>query len=246
MFVTEDDFLRQPFSLNLDGLDAGEFQDFVDYHEEENLRKLLGNLFYDDLANGIKGKPALYKTDNYSVGDRVIYVSGNVADIYQCTVANPDKLPTDTGFWAKQPVDRWVRLQYGDMYLYYGRPQRWYGMARLCVRLIYSLWLKYSYDKVTQGGAVMQQNENSVTISPSVRIARAWNEYCRLCAGDFPNVIDPNYIMWPELENSLFGYLYMNDSTWDDLTINYPAFVSFRAYLAYSFNYPGKTNVFGI
>ena len=245
MFVTGEDFKRQPFVLNLTNLDAGEFQDFVDYHEEENLRKLLGNLFYDAFADADSGLPDLFQAGNYSIVDEVVYIVDNVADVYQCTTNTSGQLPTDTAYWAKQPANRWVRLKFGDKYMYYGRPQKWYGMNRLCVRLIYSLWLKYSYDKVTTGGVVQTQNENSVTISPSVRIARAWNEYCRLCAGDFPNVVDPNYLMWPELENSIFGYLYLNSETWDDLTVGVPGFNSFKAYLAYSFNYPGKTNVFG-
>ncbi len=82
-------------------------------------------------------------------------------------------------------------------------------------------------------------------MSPAIRIARAMNEYASLCAGDFPNVIDWSYMIWPELENSLFGYLYLNSETWDDLVVDETG-VTFKAYLAYNFVYPGYTNVFGL
>lgn len=251
MFVIAEDFDRLPFNITgLDKLSAGVFDDFVSYHEEENLRKLLGNLFYDAFVDGLNALPSglgLWASQNYTAGQQVVFVVENVADIYQCilnTTANQD--PTNTTYWAKQPVNRWVRLKFGDSYLYYGRPQKWYGMKRLVTPLIYSLYSKYTYDNQTGSGVVVTNNENSVTVSPATRIARAWNNYCRLCAGDFPNIVDPNYLVWPELENSLFGYLYLNSETWDDLVVNVSGFGNFKAYLAYSFNYPGKTNVFGI
>jgi hypothetical protein len=247
MFVVAEDFNRQPFNLiGLDSLDTGEFDDFVSYHEEENLRKLLGNLFYDAFVTGLIGTPELFKAGNYGIGDEVVYLIGNVSDVYICIAATAGELPTDAAFWTKQAANRWVRLKFGDEYLYYGRPQKWYGFNRLVVRLIYGLWMTYTYDKPTAQGVVVTANENSTTTSPSKRIARAMNEYARLCAGDFPNVLDPNYMIWPELENSLFGYLYMNSDTWEDLMVGIPGFNSFKAYLAYSFGWPGKTNVFGI
>ncbi|HTJ53730.1 MAG TPA: hypothetical protein VL443_29950 [Cyclobacteriaceae bacterium] len=252
MFVKAEDFDRLPYNITgLDKLSNGVFDDFVSYHEEEELRKTLGNLFYDAFASGVNALPSgldLFQSGTvYNVGGYAVYVIDNVADYYLC-IQDTDgtQLPTDAAFWTKQPSNRWVRLTWGDTYLYYGRPQKWYGMKRLVVPLIYSLWTKYTYDNQAQFGVTVLANENSTTVSPSQRIARAWNKYCRLCAGDFPNVVDPNYLVWPELENSIFGYLYINDTTWNDLTVGVPGFTSFRAYLAYSFNYPGKTNVFGI
>ena len=257
MFVVAEDFNRQPFNLiGLDKLDPGEFDDFVNFHEEENLRKLLGNLFWDAFVDGLNavdgaGKKAgdlvLYVSGGiYQTDDEVVYFVENVADIYKCTGTDVSTPPTDTIKWAKQPVNRWIRLKWGDTYLYYGRPQKWYGFNRLVVRLIYSLWMTNNYDSPTAHGVVITANENSTTVSPAKRIARAMNEYARLCAGDFPSVVDPNYLMWPELENSLFGYLYMGSDTWEDLVVNVSGFGGFKAYLAYSFNYPCKTNVFGI
>lgn len=251
MFVVAEDFDRLSYNLSgLDKLSDGVFDDFVSYHEEENLRKLLGNLFLDAFVDGLAplGDLDLFiPGEANTIDEQVVYVVGNVADIYKC-IQDTDgtQLPTNPLYWTKQAANRWVRLKFGDQYQYYGRPQKWYGMKRLVTPLIYSLWTKFTYDSQTGSGVVITANENANTISPAVRVARAWNNYARLCAGDFPNVVDPNYLVWPELENSIFGYLYLNSDTWDDLVVNVPGFNSFKAYLAYSFNYPGKTNVFGI
>lgn len=248
MFVAKSDFNRQPYNLTgLDDVSAGTFDDFVSYNEEKFLRELLGNLFYDALATAFSSLPAVYvSTQAYALDALVVYVNENVADIYKCIQAGTGKTPSsEPAYWQKQPVDRWARLVYGDTYLYYQRVQKWYGMKRLVVPLIYALKTKYDFDNQTSQGVVIPKNENSTTISPAVRIARAMNEYADLCAGDFPDRIDWTFPMWPDLENSLFGYLYLADGTWDDLFVNYPG-QSMKAYLAYSFTYPGKTNVFGI
>lgn len=258
MFVVAEDFDRIPFNLVIPQaqIDSGTFDDFVSYHEEENLRKLLGNLFYLAFVDGIAAMPdgvgtnpldLFYPKVANAIGDNVVYVVEDVADIYECIQATDGtQLPTNAAYFTKQALNRWVRLKWGDSYLYYGRPQKWYGFNRLVVALIYYLWTKYTYDSQTGSGIVVTANENSTTVSPAARLSRAWNAYARLCAGDFPNVVDPNFLVWPELENSLFGYLYLNSATFDDLVVNVPGFNTFKAYLAYSFTFPGKTNVFGI
>lgn len=247
MFVVAEDFNRLPFNISgLNDLSPNVFDDFVSYHEEEQLRKLFGNLFYDSFVDGLVGLPGEYASGTYAIDQLVVYVDGNVADIYKSLANSNTALPTDASKWEKQPLNRWVRLKFGDEYLYYNRPQKWYGMKRLVVPLIYSLWIKWTYDNQTANGLVVTANENSTTVSPANRIARAWNKYAELCAKDFPNVVNPDYLVWPELENSLFGYLYLNSDRFDDLVVNYSGFNTFRAYLAYSFQYPGKTNVFGI
>lgn len=251
MFVVAADFNRLPYNLTgLDKISSGTFDDFVSYNEEKYLRELLGNLFYDQLATNFALFPSVYNPATaYTSGQKTVFVSANVANVYLCiadgTGQQPDNHPVT---WTVQPNDaslRWARLVYGDMYTYYLRPQKWYGMKRLVVPLIYGLRTKYEYDNQTAQGVVVGKNENSTPISPAVRIARAMNEYASLCAGDFPNVIDWSYLIWPELENSLFGYLYLNSATWDDLVVAQPG-GDFKAYLAYSFCYPGRTNVFGI
>lgn len=245
MFVTASDFDRLPFNLTgLDQLTVGVFDDFVLYNEEERLRELLGNKFYDAFVAGLALLPAVYDVGvTYNLNDLV--VSGS--NIYKSLQgANTGNAVTNGVWWAVQPANRWLRLREGDTYQYYNRPQKWYGMNRLVVPMIYSLWTKYTYDSQTAAGIVVSKNENSNTVTPAVRIARAWNKYARLCAGDWPQVIDWRYMIWPELENSLFGYLYMTADVWDDLFVGDVGFGSMRAYLAYSFAYPSKTNVFGI
>lgn len=251
MFVVASDFDRLPF--NLTGLNkvGAEFLDFVSYYEEENLRILLGNTFYDALATAFVSLPTLYVAATaYTVGQRVVYVDQNVADIYICIQDGAGKTPSASpAYWTKQNVlaeYRWARLVYGDMYLYYNRPQKWYGMKRLIVPLIYALWTKFTYDNQTTMGVSTSKKENSVVVSPAVRIARAMNKYADLCAGDWPDVLNPAAVIWPELENSLFGYLYLNSTTWDYLVGPSMGFNDFKSYLAYSFEYPGYTNSFGI
>ncbi len=253
MFVAKTDFDRLPYNivgLNAPTTSSGNFSDFINYNEEKYLRELFGNIFYDALATAFPLIPSLYvATQPYAIGDHVVYVSGNVADIYICIQAGTGQTPaTATTYWTIQPAHtskRWARLVYGDQYLYYQRTQKWYGMKRIVVPLIYALWTKYTFDNQTGSGVVTAKNENSITISPAVRVARAMNEYASLCAGDWPHVVDWTVILWPELENSLFGYLYLNSDVWNDVTASGPG-GSFKAYLAYSFEFPGFTNVFGI
>lgn len=245
MFVTASDFDRLPFNLTgLDQLTAGVFDDFVSYNEEEKLRKLLGNKFYDAFVAGLALLPATYDVSaTYNLNDLV--VSG--ADIYKSLqAANLAHQVTDTAWWVKQTANRWLRLREGDTYSYYNRPQKWYGMNRLVVPLIYSLYTKFTYDNQTGAGVVTAKNENSDTVSAANRIVRGWNKYADLAAGDWPSVIDWTFVNWPDLENSLFGYLFLTDTVWDDLFTDGDGFGSMRAYLAYSFQFPGKTNVFGI
>ena len=251
MFVVAGDYSQQPYFIpGLDRLSPGTFDSQVAYWEEKYLRVLLGNLFYDALASGynsISSIPVYDPTNAYQIGDQAIYVSANNADIYTCiqgcTGSQPDINPT---YWTKQPVNRWVRFIYGDTYLYYNRPQKWYGMKRIVRPLIYYLWVRYNYDSPGVAGNAQQNTENATVISFAKRLKDAWNEYAELAAGDWPNVFDDATQLWPELENSLYGYLFLTDSTWADLVVPYTGFASFRAYLAYSFVYPGKSNVFGI
>lgn len=248
MFAVAKDFDRLPYNLtNLDKLSAGVFDDFVSYNEEKHLRELLGSLFYDALATAYAALPQVYvPATAYAINDLVVFVANNVADIYINIQAGTGKTPsTNPLYWTKQPVNRWVRLIYGDMYTYYQRPQKWYGMKRLVVPLIYALRTAFEYDNQGSNGISVANKENSTVVSPATRITRALNEYANLCAGDFPNVIDWSYMIWPELENSLFGYLYLTSDTWNDLVVDQPG-GDFKAYLAYSFVYPGLTNVYGL
>lgn len=246
MFAVATDFNRLPY--NLTGLNkvGADFLDFVNYNEEQSFRELFGNTFYDALATAFPTLPTVYSPATaYLIGNQVVYVSNNIADVYTCILAGTDKTPSSQPlYWTKQAVNRWARFVYGDTYLYYNRPQKWYGMKRLAVPLIYALWTKYTYDNQTTTGVAVSKKENADVVSPSVRIARAMNEYADLVATGCPNVFRNIDVFWPELENSLFGYLYLNSATWDDLVVGQTG--DFKAYLAYSFVYPGYTNSFGL
>lgn len=232
MFVAVQDFDRLPFNLSgLADLSAGTFNDFVNYHEEEKLRKLLGSLFYNSIVAGFNSLPALYATGEYDLNDLVVYVNDDKADIYKSLVITNTFIPTDATKWEKQPLNRWARLVYGDTYLYDDRLKKWYGMNRMVVPLIYSLWTKYTYDAQTSTGILVASKENSSVISPNQRIIRGWNKYSEL-AGDHCDV-----------ENTLYGFLYYSEYFNDDVA---PSFNDMSSYLSYEFNSPGYMNNFGL
>lgn len=231
MFAAVQDFDRLPFNLSgLDDLSSGVFDSFVNYHEEERLRKLLGSLFYNLLVTGFQGLPAVYQSGlTYPIDELVIYVSEDKADIYKA-LESTTELPTDATKWEKQPLNRWARLVYGDTYLYDDRLKKWYGMNRMVVPLIYSLWTKYTYDNQTASGVIVAAKENSSVISPNQRIIRGWNKYSEL-AGSHCDV-----------ENTLYGFLYYSEYFNADVASHN----DMSSYLSYEFNSPGYMNNFGL
>jgi hypothetical protein len=231
MFVVAQDFDRLPYNLILDSLSDGVFDDFVNYHEEEQLRKLLGNLFYDSMVTGVKALPNVYQAGTFVINDLVVFVSNNKADIYKSLVNSNTSLPTDATKWEKQPLNRWARLVYGDAYDYYNHPQKWYGLNRLVKPLIYSLFTRYNYDTQIGSGVVVSLKENSSVISPNQRIIRGWNEYSEL-AGNHCKV-----------ENTLFGFLYYSLYFDSDVSVKY---TNMTTYLSYEFCNEGKINSMGL
>ena len=234
MFVVAQDYNRLPYNLQIETDQSTIFQDFVNYHEEERLRKLLGNLFYDSMVAGYHALPALWIAANgtgYSIGNQVVYVVDNKADIYT-SIANTNLLlPSNVAGWTKQPFNRWARLVYGDTYEYTGYPQKWYGMNRLVKPLIYSLWTAYNYDTQLGTGVVVSLKENSKVISPMQRIVRGWNEFAKW-AGDYD-----------ELENTFFGFLYYCEYFDSDVK---PKYQDFKNYISYEFCKPEDMNTMGI
>lgn len=254
MFVTAADFDYGDFILtNLDGLDEGEFDRFVNYHEEKELRKLLGSLFYDAFVKGLSALPDgldLFKAGiAKSVNGEVVYVVDNIADIYLCIQATDGtKLPTDEAYWTKQAADRWVRLKWGDSFSYNNNPHKWYGMNYLIVPLIYSKWITRSSRKTTSGGIVKTVNENSEMVSPNFEIIKGWNEYARIAGGEFvrgSSLESWFYASWAEIKDTLFAYLFCDSATFDYL-ITETNYSSFKAYLECSFQFPGRVNDFDL
>lgn len=249
MFVVASDFDRQPFNLiGLSTLDAGEFDDFVSYHEEENLREVLGNLFWNAMIDGLAELDEdldLFVAGNYLVDNEVVYLVDDVADVYICIQETTGQLPTDTDYWTKQDPNRWVRLKWGDSFVYNNSvPQKWWGFNRIIVPLIYSLWTKFNADKPTASGTVVLAKENSNTISPNDRIIRGWNKYSYLIGGE--NARLGNFEIWfnanyQQIKDTLFGYLYCKSTDFDDL-VSTTNLSSFKSYLSCEFKSPGRMN----
>jgi hypothetical protein len=232
MFVATQDFDQLPFNLSgLSDLSAGVFDSFVSYNEEEKLRDLLGGLFYDALVAGFNELPALYQSGTYPIDELVIYVADNKADIYKSLENSNTSLPTDATKWEKQPLNRWARLVYGDTYLYDDRLKKWYGMNRMVVPLIYSLWTKYTFDNQTGSGIVVAAKENATVISPNRRIIRGWNKFAELAGSHC------------EVQNTLYGFLYYSEYFNDDVAASYH---DMSSYLSYEFCSPGYMNNFGL
>jgi hypothetical protein len=232
MFVATQDFDQLPFNLSgLSDLSAGVFDSFVSYNEEEKLRDLLGSLFYDALVAGFNSLPALYQSGTYPIDDLVIYVADNKADIYKSLENSNTALPTDATKWEKQPLNRWARLVYGDTYLYDDRLKKWYGMNRMVVPLIYSLWTKYTFDNQTGSGIVVAAKENATVISPNRRIICGWNKFAELAGSHC------------EVQNTLYGFLYYSEYFNVDVAASYN---DMSSYLSYEFCSPGYMNNFGL
>lgn len=233
MFVATQDFDQLPFNLSgIADLSPGTFDAFVTYHEEEKLRDLLGSLFYDALVSGFNSLPSVYQSGlDYAIDDLVIYVLDNKADIYKSLENSNTALPTDVTKWEKQPLNRWARLVYGDTYLYDDRLKKWYGMNRMVVPLIYSLWTKFTYDNQTGSGIVVASKENASVISPNKRIIRGWNKYAELAGSHC------------EVQNTLYGFLYYSEYFNADVATSYN---DMSSYLSYEFCSPGYINNFGL
>lgn len=247
MFVTAEDFDLQPYNIpNLDKVEDN-FASFIDREEEKRLRKLFGNMFYDAFVAGLAALPPQWEQtitpDGYDLNDLVV----NGSNIYKSLTADNVALTSDVASWEVQAANRWLLLREGGAYLYYNRPQKWYGMKRLVTPLIYAMWVRYDVHRLTGMGVVASmKSENANTVGVAQTIVQAYNEYSDFAVGDcyVSDFLFPVRRLWPELENSLFGYLYINSADFDDVVAS--AFSDFKSYLIYSFIHPGKMNAFGL
>ena len=230
MFVTAEDFNTQPYDLpNLSEVPT-EFPLFVTNNEDRELYKILGVTFYEAFKAGIEALPEDWDDRPYSADALVVYSK----KIYKALVDNTNVIPTsDPVTWEEQAANKWLLLRDGANYTdINGHKHKWAGMKSAIIPMIYSLWLRADIDnKVTGAGNVKPNTENSVVISPNVRIVDAWNEFVIA-------VRTPCFIKRP---GDLFGYLYNNAADFDSDT---PEFSSFVEYLAYEFRAPGRQSVF--
>lgn len=106
-------------------------------------------------------------------------------------------------------TQRWIDLRDGDTYEYGGYTFKWEGMEKMLKPYIYSIWVRESFDKLTNIGVGINTKTDFTVISPASRIIKAQNEFSRLAGGN------------KNAENSLYGFLLANyeDSypEWDPL-----------------------------
>lgn len=241
MFVVASDFASLEFQLpGLTGEGAiNTFPDFVTKQEEKELRKLLGNLFYDALADGINDLPAAWvqkiTPNGYAINATVLYQSA----VWKSLTADNIAVVVEGINWTKVvnlTVDRWIALNEGAEYKISGdrRTFKWVGMTQMVVPMIYSLWLRFSARQTTTQGVVTSTKENSSVVSSAEEIARGWNEYHKLSTWNCRSH-----------EDTLYGYLISNSADFDDL-ITDGSYDDFNAYLLNEFSSPGRLNIFDI
>lgn len=102
------------------------------------------------------------------------------------------------------PEERWMNLEYGAQYEFRGITYEWVGLVTLLTPYIYAQWLNATFDNHSETGISIPKVENAEVISPGLRIVRAWNDFYSH-AGNRDKV-----------DNSLFGFLYVNASDYVD------------------------------
>lgn len=258
MFVTSADFDLLPYSIpNLDKV-ANTFQPYVDEHEEDMLRSLLGVTFYNSFLAGLAALPAAWAvTTPYLIGDKIYYKS----HVWQALTNNTGSIPvTGSVDWIMVSDDKWLMLQNGADYILDTRTYHWAGMVKMLKPFIYSEWLSDTFDQYSGNGVSVPNNENANTISPAIRICKGWNDFA-VMAGTVVNdrLANDSRFYQPYFLNgyytpiycynerdTLYGFLKQNgvtgtwDGTFDD------TFQDFTSYLEFWFKDPGTKNSFNI
>jgi hypothetical protein len=248
MFVVQDDFNLIPF--NLIGLpEDGTFQDYIDAQEEERLRKLLGNIFYDVFAAAVTALPDEYDSATEYVTDDEVR-SGIV--VWKSLVdANVGQTLEEGVYWTDVTTAdqlRWLKLIEGQNYVYSNRVQKWYGMKAMVKPLIASLWMADNSAGMSNTGKSVPNIENAVNMDAQPEISRAWNRYQLLACGAplftfYPNRY-PYYNGYLSNYDSLYGYLYSVSDDFVDVVEDY--FPDLISYMSENFHNPGRMNQFGI
>jgi hypothetical protein len=139
------------------------------------------------------------------------------------------------GVTAKDDADieqRWKDLRDGVAYRYNDKPYYWEGMEKLFTPYIYSMWTRDTADSHTKNGITVPVNENSTTISPAMRISRAFNAFSVLVGSECLH------------EDTLYGFLYNSGDTYLDVVAD--DYSSIQSYMTEVFKNPGNMNAFGI
>lgn len=251
MFVTAADFANVPYKLpGITAVGASTaFAGFVANAEDEWLRKLVGNLFYDALIAGTNALPATWtSTTVYAINDLSVYGS----KVWKALVAGTLPAPSEGMNWTANPnpsVDRWLVLRDGENYQVASIPScptfRWVGLEKMETPLIFSLWLKASTRSNTGQGVVVSESENSELVNPGVEIAQAWNKYYKITVGNSLSGYYGRVQRCFSLINTFYGYLVAKAADFDDV-ITDGSYDSFLSYIQNQYQSPGRMNIFDI
>ena len=237
--IVASDFDVVPFALpNLDKA-PNSFANFVDANIEEQLRKVLGDFFYDAFINGLALLPAWVQKVSpagYAIGAQVSI--GN--DVWESLTADNVALIVEGINWHKVEINnRWLVLKNGADYTYNSFPRKWVGMHKMLVPMIYSLYTAANVKQQTSLGIVVANSENSEVVSAGDNIVRGWNKYADFICGS------ERWGFYRGMFMGLHGYLYSVKADFDDLfAVN--AYKTMQVYLDTEFCPPVPQNVFDL
>lgn len=117
------------------------------------------------------------------------------------------------------PDAKWTKLRDGATYTIHDEVYTYGGLKEFLKFYVYAKWTDAKTEMDSNTGIVVNTAENSETISPALKIVRAFNKYSAL-VGDNCNTID-----------TFFGFMYVNEEA------DYPN---------WNFTAPGKMNVFNL
>lgn len=249
MFLVAQDFDVPPYDLpNLSEV-VNTFPDFINEQEEWWLRKVLGNFFYDELVLGIEALPNAWVVGSFNIDDEATYNN----QVWKSLVDDNILVPSVVNQWEELPLKtRWLLLRDGASYTYNIVKYKWYGMVKMLKPFIHSKWMEELAIKKAASGASVTNTENSQRVDSAQIICKGWNMAQELSCGK------PDYMCWYivylyydpywynqylSMADSLYGYLYQNAKSFDDLDSGYGSFLT---YLTTTFANPGRKNMFGI
>jgi len=203
MFVLSSDFDVPPFSLpNLGSNNS--FGDYVEALESEILKKLLGKTFYTQLIAGLAAAGSAWSAaTTYGLGDKISQ-DNNVWTSLQA--ANTDHAVEEGAWWTLSEEDNiWLAIKNGADYSYGNVDYEWLGIKKMLIPYIYYSWIKDTLtDSLTGNGVVVPDTENGSVINPGSKLSAAYNKFSKLAGGNY------------SVENSLYGYLYVNEDAYPD------------------------------
>lgn len=241
MFVVAGDFNQVPYNLP-DVEESNSFADFVSEQEEQYLRPLFGNLFYDALVSALNAMPATWvqpvdPAHGYDTDSLVVF--GN--SIWKSLIDDNDNPVVEGIDWTVEDEDnRWLVFKSGANYSAQGRAFIWKGMKAMVKPLIYSLWSNDSASIQTSLAVIIPTTENSEVVSPGTMTTKAWNTWHDIAVG-----VNNNEFARSETD-SCYGYLVSVAASFNDLVTGYSAYDNFAAYLHREYKSPGRVNVFDI